>query len=427
MEKTCSVTASYITKSSENTRIENINSLFFFDQPINTKHTTVHPKLNMEEQPTCVVTVTPTPRKRIRDDAQDDESFAATAADLSKICRMAPPSETSYDELMAMLQVERNHYGPPTNYLLYESCKGGVNENWRRRLCEWMFEVTDHYDFDREVVSVAFDYLDRSISLSYGPNSIKKLSKRDYQLYAVTSLYLAIKIHGEMDPDIHGGERVKLRIEHFTQLSRGFFKTETIEAKEREILNLFNWRVNPPTCAQYLSSFLRVLPEWELNECENPREDIANHIFDVAKYLTELSVFVSDFSFTYNPSTIAYSAILCALDYMEGSPKGLPSHIHIRFLCNINKVSDTLNPESKDVQHIQMMLKKLAPKMFTTTKDIYPLARTVSLLEVDTTNSVVATSSTTTRAISPVNTSGRSISKTSSEDNQANTSKRQKV
>ena len=378
----------------------------------------------MEEQPTCVVTVTPTPRERSRDDGKDDERFAA---DLSKIARIAPPSETSYDELMAMLQCERNHYGPPTNYLLYESCKGGVNENWRRRLCEWMFGVTDHYDFDREVVSVAFDYLDRSISLSYGPNSIEKLSKRDYQLYAVTSLYLAIKVHGEMDPDINGGERVKLRIEHFTQLSRGFFKTETIEAKEREILNLFNWRVNPPTCAQYLSSYLRVLPEWELNEFENPREDIANHIFDVAKYLTELSVFVSDFSFTYNPSTIAYSAILCALDYMEGSAKGLPSHIHIRFLCNINKVSDTLNPESKDVQHIQTMLKKLAPKMFTTTKDMYPLelARTVSLLEVDTTNSVVATSS-NSRAISPINTSKRSISKTSGYK-QANKSKRQKV
>jgi len=369
----------------------------------------------MEVQPPLAATVTPTPRNQVRDDVSKD-----VEATLSKLARIASPS-TSYDELLAMLQVESNHYGRPKNYLLFESCKSGVTENWRRRLCEWMFEVTDHYDFDREVVSVAFDYLDRSISLSYGPISIKNLTKRDYQLYAVTSLYLAIKVHGEMDSDIHG-KRVKLRIAHFTELSRGFFKNETIEAKEREILSSFNWRVNPPTCAQYLSLFLRLLPEWELNECENPREDVVNQIFDVAKYLTELSIFVSDFSFTYNPSMISYSAILCALDYIEGSAKGLSSNIHIRFLCYMNKVSNTFTPESENVQHIQSMLKKLTPKMFTSSKNVYPLPRTISLLEVDTANSVASTSN-SNRSISPVNMSTRNVATEHEEPK----SKRQKV
>lgn len=347
---------------------------------------------NMEEQ-SSIVTVTPTPiRILVREvsvevsdpvsglsDDYDDEGY-----NLSK------SSETSHDELMAMLQVESNHYGPPENYLALESCKSGVNENWRRRMCEWMFEVTDHYDFDREVVSFAFDYLDRSIPLAYGPTSNKKLSKREYQLYAVTSLYLAIKVHGEMDPNVHG-ERLKLRITNFQELSRGLFETETIEATEREMLSLFQWRVNPPTCAQYLSSFLRLLPERELMECESPREDVICRIFDVAKYLTELSIFVSDFSFKYNPSMIAYSAILCAIEYIEESTKRLPFHIQVRFLLNIKNVSNTLTPDSVDIRHIQTMLKKLAPKMFT--QSIRPLPRTVSFLEDDTANTSVAAAS----------------------------------
>lgn len=331
----------------------------------------------MEEQ-RSIVTITPTgtitPVISIEDEVDGEES-----CNRSKFALLAPPSETSQDELRAILEMETNHYSPPMNYLAFDSCKSGVNENWRRRLCEWMFEVTDHYDFDREVVSFAFDYLDRSISLAYGPTSgktsQKKLSKREYQLYAVTALFLAIKVHGEMDSD--DGKRIKLRISAFQELSRGCFKTETIEAKEIEFLSLFQWRINPPTCARCIYSYLHLLPEWSSMEFETPREDIICQIFDVAKYLSELSIFVSEFTFNYSPSTIAYGAILCAIDYIEESIKSIPSHIKARFLLNIEEVSSNLTPKSEDIRCLQAMLRELAPKMFT------PLTRTVSLLEVD--------------------------------------------
>ena len=339
-----------------------------------------------------IVTVTPPGNLTVVDEVDEDEY-----SNLSKFALLAPPSEGSRDEIKAMLGTERDHYRPPRNYLNFESCRGGVNENWRRRLCEWMFEVTDHYDFDREVVSFAFDYLDRSISLSYGPNSSKKLSKREYQLYAVTSLYLAIKVHGEMDSEVHG-KRIKLRISAFQELSRGCFKTETIEAKELEFLCLFGWRVNPPTCARFIYSLLRLLPEWTPTKHGSPREDIVCQIFDVAKYLTELSIFDSDFTFYYEPSKISYAAILCAIEYIEESTKGITSDITVRFLLNIKEVSSNLVPESEDIWHLQTMLKKLAPKMFTNHKWHNPLPRTVSLLEVDPAKSAGASS----RSISPI-------------------------
>lgn len=353
----------------------------------------------MEEQR---LTATVTPPGQIRrnvsvDSDVNDAVYKQEGGPRNKFPLLAPPSTTSHEEIKAILEIESNYYTPPKNYLAYNCCKSGVNENWRRRLCEWMFEVTDHYDFDREVVSFAFDYLDRSVSLAYGSTSQKKLSKREYQLYAVTSLYLAIKLHGEMDSDVDG-KRIKLRISAFQELSRGCFQTETIEAKELELLILFQWRVNPPTCARCIYSYLQLLPDWTAAEFETPREDIVCQIFDVAKYLTELSIFVSDFSFKFSPSKIAYGALLCAIDYVEESTNRIPYFIQVKLLQNIKDVSDRLTPEAEDVRLLGTMLKKLAPKMFTREDRNRLFPRTVSLLEVDPAQSVSAGS----RSISPI-------------------------
>ena len=141
------------------------------------------------------------------------------------------------DGIDAMLKKERDFYSPPQRYVVAKTCSksgNGVTEGWRRRLCEWMYDVVDHFGFDREAVSVAFDFLDRSVSMTHLPDPSLTLTKREYQLSAVTSLYLALKVHGEMDPEVGG--RMRLKISAFEELSRGFFSASTIEAKELEIL-----------------------------------------------------------------------------------------------------------------------------------------------------------------------------------------------
>ncbi|KAL7467965.1 hypothetical protein ACHAXS_008198 [Conticribra weissflogii] len=88
---------------------------------------------------------------------------------------------------------------------------------WRRRIASWMYDVVDHFKYDRSVVSIALRYIDQYVShlLLKSPSS-KKLSssgngssspaikRRHFQLIAVTSLYLAIKVHGELhEEDSH--------------------------------------------------------------------------------------------------------------------------------------------------------------------------------------------------------------------------------
>jgi lipoyl(octanoyl) transferase len=68
------------------------------------------------------------------------------------------------------------------------SSSSGINEVWREKICEWSYQVIDHFDFSREVVSVSIHYLDRFLATT-------PVNKKLFQLVAMTALYLAVKIY----------------------------------------------------------------------------------------------------------------------------------------------------------------------------------------------------------------------------------------
>ena len=285
--------------------------------------------------------------------------------------------EESVDQLRAAFYREQAHYPTCTDYLLKGASSDsiGVTENWRRRLCEWIFEVVDHFGFDREVVSIALDYLDRSVALTTKSTS-EPIPKREFQLFAVTSLYIAIKVHGETDAT--DGPRLKLKVSTFEELSRGLFQKETIEAMEVRILSMLKWRMNPPTSAQFIALMLRLLPKWLTIEHEQTYQEVASRLFDVAKYLTELSCFDSKFAFQAKPSIVAYASILCAIESISYSMH-LPNDIHLQLLRNISAAIKIIAPSDPQVIRMQGMLKKLSPDLFSAPR----LTRTVSVLDFE--------------------------------------------
>ena len=143
------------------------------------------------------------------------------------------------EHLRALRAQETEHYPTCHDYLQVsnlvppDQVSERVNEGWRRKICEWSFEVVDHFNFDREVVSVALHYLDLVVAMKTKADGVAIL-RRDFQLIAVTSLYLAIKLHGETDAT--EGPRKKLKITAFVELSRGFFDVET--AKNHQFADL---------------------------------------------------------------------------------------------------------------------------------------------------------------------------------------------
>jgi hypothetical protein len=102
---------------------------------------------------------------------------------------------------------------------LCSSSSSGINDVWREKICEWSYQVIDHFDFSREVVSISLHYLDRFLATRH-------CSKKVFQLAAMTSLFLAIKLY----------EPGKLSMKSMIELSRGYFKVDQMVAMEMEIL-----------------------------------------------------------------------------------------------------------------------------------------------------------------------------------------------
>jgi Cyclin, N-terminal domain len=102
---------------------------------------------------------------------------------------------------------------------LSSTSTSGINDIWREKICEWSYQVIDHFDFSREVVSVSIHYLDRFLAT-------RPCNKKEFQLSAMTTLFLAIKLY----------EPGKLSMQSMIELSRGYFQVGQMISMEMEIL-----------------------------------------------------------------------------------------------------------------------------------------------------------------------------------------------
>lgn len=277
-------------------------------------------------------------------------------------------SEDNAEYLEVLLRQVAQVYGETFDYISAVSAGASpgfgevVTEGWRRKLCEWCYEVVDHFGFDREVVSIAFSYLDRSMAArSEGSN--EPVGRREFQLLAVTSLYLALKIHGESEEP--GGPRRKLRIDAFVELSRGYFTVDAIENMERKILSSLNWRLNPPTSLKMVLALLQFFPK---EYCDHEKfVHYVGCIYDIARYLCELSVCVSTFSLEFPTTTTGYASILCAIEALE-SCFPVPYGARVQ-LQNSVAAATGLLPNHPDILRAREMLRELCPNVFPPMED----------------------------------------------------------
>lgn len=166
------------------------------------------------------------------------------------------------------------------------SCTG-INELWREKICEWCYQVVDHFDYNRQIVAIALNYLDRYLAL-------RPVNRKIFQLAAMTCLFIAIKMN----------ETRVLSLSAFLSLSRGYFQAEHVLAMEHAILRALSWRVNPPTPLIQAKHLMFVLPKYIERKAE---------ILEVTRFLTEISV--CDYFFVpHKPSTVALSALFCAFE-----------------------------------------------------------------------------------------------------------------
>lgn len=96
---------------------------------------------------------------------------------------------------------------------------GSINETWREKICEWSYQVIDHFDFSREVVMISMNLLDRYLAAH-------SVDKKVFQLAAMTCLFIAIKLN----------EPGRLTMSSMIELSRGYFRIDQMAAMEISVL-----------------------------------------------------------------------------------------------------------------------------------------------------------------------------------------------
>jgi len=228
--------------------------------------------------------------------------------------------------LQLPLKVSRSQDGVST---VSASTSASINEAWREKICEWSYQVVDHFDFSREVVSISMSFLDRFLS-----STRELVDKKFFQLAAMTCLYLAVKLY----------EPGTLPMQAMINLSRGYFTVEQMTAMEMEILRILSWHVHPPTSLCFVRHFLQLIP----SELPNAMK---NDVMELARFLTELAV-IDYFFVPRSMSSLALVAVLHAMDIL---------HLNqlIPDFFNQLKLLRGLNPSAVEVTRCRMRLRDL--------------------------------------------------------------------
>lgn len=172
-------------------------------------------------------------------------------------------------------------------------------------------------------------YLDRYLATLEG--RVALTDRKFYQLAAMTSLYMAIKIN----------EPLEMETSLLADLSRGVYTDLQIAQMELEILRALEWRLAGPTPLAFIQHFMALVT--------NVDTRVKAAIMDYARYQVELSVSSLDLV-PRNASEIALAAILNAMEGIDRSL--LPLRTQGAFIRAAERVSGIFVERVADVQDL---------------------------------------------------------------------------
>lgn len=207
-----------------------------------------------------------------------------------------------------------------------------IHGGWREKICQWSYNVVDHFDLPREIVSISLNYFDRymatlstattqSTKSANGRSSSPQGSGDLALLASLGTLHLASKVHAtnhnDYDPQMGPLEEQHHKVPSLStlaNLSRGQFGPASILEMEKLLLSSLDWRLHPPTLYAFVSLLLKLLPSTNEDPNYGLKPSIAIELFEVAMYVAELSVCDAFFvERQIPPSTIALAAICTAM------------------------------------------------------------------------------------------------------------------
>lgn len=204
-----------------------------------------------------------------------------------------------------------------------------IRSTWRMKIVQWCYKLVDHHNYRRETVAISMSFLDRYLS-------VHPANQKIFELAAVTSLYLAIKIH----------EPVKMNLFQMKSMTRGGFSTKDFEEMELALLGHLEWLTHPPTPQAFVSYFIVLCLR---------RGPILQNVCDNALYLCDISVFDYELSVNNRASSIALASILLGLEICSLKPQGF-----IRICRNF----DNFDVAWDEVKFCRLKMKQSSPQLF---------------------------------------------------------------
>jgi hypothetical protein len=223
------------------------------------------------------------------------------------------------DRVAIMLHQEENEYKIfdylVANEALRKKAAKPVDEDCRVKMCEWCYQVVDFCKFRRETVGIGMSYLDRYLCSDKGKKALG--DRKEYQLVAMTCLYIAIKLH----------EPLEMETSLLADLSRGCYTEMEFANMEQKILEAVEWRVSGPTALAFVQHFMKMLPD-------SVHSSVQLAVFDYARYQTELAI--ADHAFVkLKPSVVGMAATLNAMEGMDSLL--LPTKVQAKFIRTVEK------------------------------------------------------------------------------------------
>ena len=194
-----------------------------------------------------------------------------------------------------------------------------------------MYSVVDCYDYARENVAIAMSFMDRYLALiTINATTNHHLSYHTtYQLTAITSLFLAIKINESAS--IKG----ILKISSLLKLCGGLFSSHHVLEMERNILQTLQWKVCPCTPMLYIREF-GVLPCWQESTKDANAISIRNEVFETSQFMSEVSICDSYF-ISKKPSSIALACLRVAFEIHQVHAGTVLHHACEEFMTQVER------------------------------------------------------------------------------------------
>jgi len=297
------------------------------------------------------------------------------------------------DELLTLLKKEIQYKSHNHGCVSGGNCS---DITVRRDVCQWNYECVDYFLFDREVVYVSLNFFDRfmakqPVNVSVDPD--EQQSTTLHHLLALASLCVASKIHGAgTDPKLSqssselspsgagtaGRPPRKILLADFCKMSGSSCPNmlEMLEKMEMMLLTQLQWKLHPPTPTDFLIRYIKILSPLLSHDDQHhgqvSGDDMDNKskgwsVLEVARYQLELAVYDHGLCQKIPPSTLAFAAILNAMDSKIVKTKRTMVSALIRrsFIYHLRGVGggfDHLDIGDDELVNVRSTLKKLCSK-----------------------------------------------------------------